>query len=168
MKLSIISCGTEPWISELISGTNIPHNWLHLDENSNLDDYTKFLQSEFETSNGFVWLFPLKPTGIPGLLLAHNDEMIAWASQQAKPFQKVPGLIITYSQEPEISFSVGGRFAPVTWMLEPFQQGMIRIAGIRFSAPLIMFDFKPEEQEIIQQFLQLYQFKVKTLKRLDV
>jgi len=168
MKLSIISCETEPWINELIYGIDIPNEWLHLNENSEPNAYQKFLDSETKTSDGIVWIFPLKPTGIPGSLLVHNDKMVAKSLNLDKPLKDVPGLIIAYSPEPEFSFSVGGRFAPVTWMLEPFQQGMKRITGIRFSAPLVMFDFKPDENEIIQQFLKLYQFKIKTLGRQEV
>lgn len=167
MKLSIISCGIEPWVSDLISSIDIPHRWLHLDQNTSHDEYKSFLANDIDDTNGFIWVFPLKPTGIPGLLLTHNDVWMSEIEQLEKPFEKLPGLIITYSEEPEISFSVGGRFAPVTWMLEPFQQGMFRMTDIRFSAPLIMFDFKPDEEEVIQQFLQLYKFKSKTLKRLD-
>jgi putative NADPH-quinone reductase len=166
MSLSIVSCA-ESWVNELLGKADLSLRWLHIDQNTKGHDYLNFIKESREHANGIIWLFPITPTGIPGRLLQLNDHLIESSSTAEKMLAETPGLLIGYTADAEISFTIGGRFSPVSWMLEPFQQGMFRLTGVQFSAPLVMFQFAPAETENIGQFLQLYRFKTKAFSKTE-
>lgn len=167
MSLSIVSCA-ESWVNELLEKADPSLRWLNINNTTEGADYLKFIKESSECSGGIIWLFPITPTGITGRLLQLNDFLIEHSLTSGKVLCDIPGLLIGYTQEAEISFTIGGRFSPVSWMLEPFQQGMFRQTGVLFSAPLAMFKFAPDETESIGHFLQLYRFKTKAFSKAEV